>query len=51
MEKEDLGNINFFPQEKFFVITHFKNGIRNITINSNQLQEIVESLINSFQSS
>ena len=50
-EKEDLENINFFSQEKFFVVTHFKNNIRNITINSNQLGEIAESLINSFQPS
>ena len=50
-EKEDLENINFFSQEKFFVVTHFKNNIRNITINSNWLREIAESLINSFQSS
>ena len=50
-EKEDLENINFFSQEKFFVVTHFKNNIRNITINSNRLREIAESLINSFQSS
>ena len=48
-EKEDLENIFFF-QEKFFVVTHFKNNIRNITINSNWLREIAESLINSIQS-
>ena len=50
-EKEDLENINFFSQEKFFVVTHFKNTIRNITINSNRLREIAELLINSFHSS
>ena len=50
-EKEDLENINFFSQEKFFVVTHFKNNIRNITINSNRLREIAESLLNSFHSS
>ena len=48
-EKEDLENINLFSQEKFFVGTHFKNNIRNTTINSNQLRHIAESLINSFQ--
>ena len=42
-EKEYLGNINFFSQEKFFVIAHFENNIRNITINSNGLREIAES--------
>ena len=41
-EKEDLENINFFSQGKFFVVTHFKNNIRNITINSNQLGEIAD---------
>ena len=35
--KEDLGNMNFFP--------HFENNIRNITINSNWLREIAESVV------
>ena len=38
-------------QEKFFVVTHFRNIIGNITISSNRLREIPESLINWFQSS